>query len=107
MAESKSINQWQELVKSCNESGQSKAVFCRVNSLNYHQFLCWCTKFNKKTHPLIPVRITNANKPLAIIQLGNGSTLERCIKRDTESHNSQFDLTLSLYQKDLALSHSG
>ena len=75
MAESKSIDQWQELVKSCNESGQSKAAFCRANALNYHQFLFWCTKFNKKTNPLIPVRITNANEPLAIIRLGNGSML--------------------------------
>ena len=75
MAESKSIDQWQELVKSCNESGKSKAAFCRANSLNYHQFLYWCTKFNKKTHPLIPVRITNANEPLAFIRLGNGSML--------------------------------
>ena len=76
MVESKSINQWQELVQSCNESGQSKAAFCRANSLNYYQFLYWCTKFNKKNHPLIPVRITNANEPLAIIRLGNGSMLE-------------------------------
>ena len=76
MAESQSINQWQELVKSCNESGQSKAALSRANSLNYHQFLYRCTKFNKKTHPLIPVRITNANEPLAIIRLGNGSMLE-------------------------------
>ena len=76
MAESKSIDQWQELVKSCNESGQSKASFCRANSLNYHQFLYWCTKFNKKTNSLIPVKHTNANEPLAIIRLANGSTLE-------------------------------
>ncbi len=27
MAESKSIGEWQEWVKSCNESGQSKAAF--------------------------------------------------------------------------------
>ena len=76
MAESKSIGEWEELVKSCNESGKSKAAFCRANSLNYHQFLYWCTKLNNKTHPLIPVRITNANEPLAIIRLANGSTLE-------------------------------
>lgn len=49
MAESQSIDQWQELVKSCNESGKSKAVFCRANSLNFHQFLYWRTKFNKKS----------------------------------------------------------
>ncbi len=36
MAESKSINQWQEWVKSCNESGKSKAAFCRANALNYY-----------------------------------------------------------------------
>ena len=36
MAESKSIDQWQELVKSCNESGKSKAAFFRANALNYH-----------------------------------------------------------------------
>jgi len=40
MAESTSIGEWQELVKSCNESGQSKAVFyranCERNNLNYH-----------------------------------------------------------------------
>ena len=76
MAESKSKDEWQELVKFCNESGQSKAAFCRANSLNYHQFLYWCTKFNKKTHSLIPVKLTNATEPLAIIRLGNGSTLE-------------------------------
>ena len=85
MAESKSIGEWEELVKSCNESGKSKAAFCRANSLNYHQFLYWCTKFNKKTHPLIPVRITNANEPLAIIRLGNGSTLE-VISREALNH---------------------
>ena len=76
MAESKSIDEWQELFKSCNESGQSKAALSPANSLNYHQFLYWCTKLNNKTHPLIPVRITNANEPLAIIRLANGSTLE-------------------------------
>mgnify|MGYP001158093947 CR=1 FL=1 len=76
MAESKSIDQWQELVKSCNESGKSKAALSPANALNYHQFLYWCTKFNKKPHSLIPVRLTNANEPLAIIRLGNGSTLE-------------------------------
>ena len=76
MAESKSIGEWEELVKSCNESGKSKAALSPANSLNYHQFLYGCTKFNKKIHSLIPVRITNANEPLAIIRLGNGSTLE-------------------------------
>ena len=85
MAESKSIDQWQELVKSCNESGQSKAAFCRANSLNYHQFLYWCTKFNKKNNPLIPVRIINANEPLAIIRLGNGSMLE-VMSREALNH---------------------
>ena len=85
MAESKSNDQWQELVKSCNESGKSKAAFCRANSLNYHQFLYWCTKFNKKTYPLIPVRITNANEPLAIIRLANGSTLE-VVSREALNH---------------------
>ena len=85
MAESKSTDEWQELVKSCNESGQSKAAFCRANALNYHQFLYWCTKLNNKTHPLIPVRITNANEPLAIIRLGNGSTLE-VISREALNH---------------------
>ena len=85
MAESKSIDQWQELVKSCNESGQSKAFFCRANALNYHQFLYWCTKFNNKTHPLFPVRITNANQPLAIIRLANGSILE-VISREALNH---------------------
>ena len=75
MAESKSIDEWQELVKSCNESGQSKAALSRSNSLNYHQFLYGCAKLNK-TNPLVPVRITNANEPLAIIRLANGSTLE-------------------------------
>ena len=85
MAESKSTDEWQELVKSCNKSGKRKAAFCRANSLNYHQFLYWCTTFNKKTHPLIPVRITNANEPLAIIRLGNGSTLE-VISREALNH---------------------
>ena len=85
MAESKSIDQWQELVKSCNESGKSKADFCRANSHNYHQFLYWCTKFNKKNNTLIPVRLSNANEPLAIIRLGNGSTLE-VISREALNH---------------------
>ena len=85
MAESKSIDQWQEWVKSCNESGQSKAAFCRANALNYHQFLYWCTKFNKKINPLIPVRLSYANEPLAIIRLGNGSTLE-VVSRDALNH---------------------
>ena len=85
MAESKSIGEWQEWVKSRNKSGKSKADFCRANALNYHQFLYWCTKFNNKTHPLIPVRITNANEPLAIIRLGNGSTLE-VISREALNH---------------------
>ena len=52
MAESKSIDEWQELVKSCNESSQSKAALSPANALNYHQFLYWCTKFNKKPHSL-------------------------------------------------------
>ena len=85
MAESKSIDQWQELVKSCNESCQSKAAFCRANLLNYYQFLYWCTKFNKKTHSLIPVKLTNANEPLAIIRLGNGSMLE-VMSREALNH---------------------
>ena len=85
MAEIKSIGEWQELVKSCNESGKNKAALSPANALNYHQFLYWCTKFNKKTHSLIPVRITNANEPLAIIRLGNGSTLE-VISREALNH---------------------
>ena len=85
MAESKSTDEWQELVKSCNESGQSKAAFCRANALNYHQFLYWCTKFNKKNHQLIPVRITNANEPLAITRLGNSSMLE-VVSREALNH---------------------
>ena len=36
MAESKLINQWQELVQSCNESGKSKAAFCRaIDAMEY------------------------------------------------------------------------
>ena len=85
MAESKSIGEWEELVKSCNESGKSKAAFCRANSLNYHQFLYWRTKFNKKNNPLIPIRLSNANEPLAIIRLGNGSALE-VISREALNH---------------------
>ena len=85
MAESKSIDQWQELVKSCNESGQSKAAFCRANALNYHQFLYWCTKFNKKTRQLILVKLTNTNEPLAIIRLGNGNMLE-VVLREALNH---------------------
>ncbi len=85
MAESKSVDQWQELVKSCNGSGKSKAVFFRANSLNYHQFLYWCTKFNKTNNSLIPVKPTNANEPLAIIRLGNGSTLE-VVSREALNH---------------------
>ena len=85
MAESKSIGEWQEWVKSCNESGQSKAALSPANSLNYHQFLYWCTKFNKKTNPFIPVRLSNPNEPLAIIRLGNGSMLE-VISREALNH---------------------
>ena len=85
MAESKSINQWQEWVKSCNESGKSKAALSPANSLNYHQFLYWCTKFNKKTNSLIPVKHTNANEPLAIIRLGNGNMLE-VVSREALNH---------------------
>ena len=85
MAERKSIDQWRDLVDSCYESGQSKAAFCRANALNYHQFLYWCTKFNKKTNPLIPVGLSNANEPLAIIRLGNGSTLE-VVSREALHH---------------------
>ena len=48
MAENKSINQRQELVKSCNESGKIKAALSPANALNYHQFLYGCKKFNKK-----------------------------------------------------------
>ena len=48
MAESKSIDQWEEFVESCNESGQSKAALSRVDTLYYHQFLYWCTAFDKK-----------------------------------------------------------
>ena len=66
MAESKSIGDWQELIKSGNESGKSKGAFCRANALNYRQFLYWCKKFIKK-HQLIPVRISRANECLAII----------------------------------------
>ena len=39
MAESKSIDQWQECVKSCNESGKSKAALSPANALNDHQFV--------------------------------------------------------------------
>ena len=85
MAESKSIDQWQEWVKSCNESGKSKAALSPANSLNYHQFLYGCTKSNKKTNPLIPVRLSNANEPLAIIRLGHDSTLE-VISREALNH---------------------
>ena len=84
MAESKSIGEWQEWVKSCNESGQSKAALSRTNALNYHQLLYWCTKFNKK-NPLISIRITSFNDLLAIIRVGNGSTLE-VMSREALNH---------------------
>ena len=38
MAKSKSTSEWQELVKSYNESGKSKVTFYQANALNYHQF---------------------------------------------------------------------
>ena len=85
MAESKSIGEWQEWVKSCNESSQSKAALSPANALYYHQFLYWCTKFNKKTNSLIPVKLTNANEPLAIIRLGNGNMLE-AVSREALNH---------------------
>lgn len=51
MAKSKSINQWQELVKSCNESGLSKAAFSitKITHSKSHQMcpisLKWIKKF--------------------------------------------------------------
>ena len=76
MSESKSTGEWLEWVKSCSEIGQSKAALNRLNALNYHQFLYVSTTFNKKFNSLIPVKLTNANEPLAIIRLGHSSMLE-------------------------------
>ena len=72
MSDSLSKSEWQSWCDPYHEADQTKVAFCRENALNYHQFLYWRTKFNKKTNPLIPVRLSNANEPLAIIRLGNG-----------------------------------
>ena len=85
MAESRSINQRQECVESCNESEKSKATLSPANSLKDRQFLYGCTTFNKKNHRVIPLSLTNANEPLAVIRLGNGSTLE-VVSREALNH---------------------
>ena len=76
MSESKSSEQWRELYDSQQDSGCSKAVFCRKLDLNYHQFLYWCDKFSKKTKKLIPVEVSSPRESLASIRLSNGALLE-------------------------------
>ena len=53
-----------------------KIDFCRVNSLNYHQFLYWFEKYNETSAKLIPVKIADPKQPLARHRLGNGCSLE-------------------------------
>ena len=76
MSESKTSEQWRKLYASCQESGCSKASFCRKLDLTYHQFLYWCDKFSKKPKKLIPVEVSSIGEPLASIRLSNGSLLE-------------------------------
>ena len=46
MAERNSIGEWEDLVKSCNESGKSKAAFCRaIDAMEYSS-----SNTNGKTH---------------------------------------------------------
>ena len=76
MSEIKSNKQWRELYDSQQGSGCSKAAFCRMHDLNYHQFLYWCDKFSKKPKNLIPVEVPSSSESLASIRLSNGSLLE-------------------------------
>ena len=76
MSERKSSEQWRELYDSQQESGCSKAAFCRMHNLNYHQFLYWSDTFTKKVKKLIPVEVYPTGESLASIRLSNGALLE-------------------------------
>ncbi len=40
---------WQEHVNTYKNSGLSKARYCRENSLTYHLFIYWASKFSAET----------------------------------------------------------
>jgi len=39
---------WQHHVDTCNQSGLSKAQYCRDHDLTYHLFIYWCAKLSNR-----------------------------------------------------------
>jgi len=58
------------------KAARAKQPFVQPIHLTTINFCTGASNSIKKTYPLIPIRITNANEPLVIIRLGNGSMLE-------------------------------
>lgn len=70
---------WKRHVTACNDSGQSKAGYCREQQLTYHQFIYWYSQFeaqpsvfidsksrptqSKDTTRLLPVVLRDHHQP--------------------------------------------
>jgi hypothetical protein len=70
---------WKEHVQSYQDSGQSKACYCRDNNLTYHQFIYWSALFSdqptevKATPKLVPVMLSEPTATSGLqVQLPNG-----------------------------------
>lgn len=57
---------WQQRINDWNESGVSRAQFCRDHELSYYVFNYWFAKFNSsmpKKNQLVPVVVANRQGP--------------------------------------------
>lgn len=68
--------QWQQHIDAFLRVSQSKLTFCKINNLNYHQFLYWHTKLTKPSGAFIPVNLKHDDTTLAILELPNGQKLK-------------------------------
>lgn len=76
MAKLQNQAQWQQHVDKFLQVKQSKMAYCKINNVNYHQFLYWHTKLTKPSCAFIPVNLKHDDTTLAILELSNGQKLK-------------------------------
>ena len=72
---SKSPDEWKKIVDQFKKKKQSKILFCKKQSVDYHQFLYWYKKL-AHSNPFIPIKVEPSNKPLASIRIGLNKVIE-------------------------------
>ena len=75
---------WKQHIQAQNDSGLSKASYCRENSVTYHQFIYWASKFSAEAETskddsspsaskLVPVMLSDRDVPSGLqLRLPNG-----------------------------------